>query len=129
MKLEILRQIFEKIQMLNFMKIRPLGAELLRADRQMDRRRDRHVEANILFSQFCELVFGVFGEKSSKNAVLNFDKFSPHSAARELPTGTAWVKACTGTNKYFIFFFFFRNIANALYEDYIRFTHISNVTS
>jgi hypothetical protein len=49
--------------MSNFMKIRPAGAELLRVDGQMDRRRNRRVEANIRFLQFCEQVFGVFGEK------------------------------------------------------------------
>jgi hypothetical protein len=34
---------------LNFMEILPVGAKLFRADR----RTDRHVEANIRFSQFC----------------------------------------------------------------------------
>jgi len=33
----------------NFMQIRPVGAELFHADRQMD----RHDEANSHFSQFC----------------------------------------------------------------------------
>ena len=38
--------------MSNFMKIRAVGAELLHVDGQMDRRRDRHAEANGRFSQF-----------------------------------------------------------------------------
>ena len=37
------------------MKIRPVGHELLYADRQG--RTDRHDEANGRFSQFCERVF------------------------------------------------------------------------
>jgi len=36
--------------MSHLMKIRPVGAELFHADRQTD----RHEEANISFSQFCE---------------------------------------------------------------------------
>jgi hypothetical protein len=32
------------------MKIRPVGAELLRADRQTDRRTDRHDEATVAFA-------------------------------------------------------------------------------
>jgi hypothetical protein len=34
----------------NFMKIRPVGAEVFHADRQAD----RHDEANSRFPQFCE---------------------------------------------------------------------------
>jgi hypothetical protein len=52
--------------MSSFIKIRPVGAELLHADGQTDRRRDRHAEANRRFSQFCDRVFGVFGRKVSK---------------------------------------------------------------
>jgi len=37
-------------QMSNFMKIRPVGAELFHADGWMD----RHEEANSRFSEFCE---------------------------------------------------------------------------
>jgi len=37
-------------QISNFMKIRPVGAELLHSDGQMD----RHDEATSRFSQFCE---------------------------------------------------------------------------
>ena len=43
------------------MKIRPLGAELFNADRrthgEMDRRTDRHDEANSRFSQLSESVY------------------------------------------------------------------------
>jgi hypothetical protein len=47
--------IFSKnTQILNFMKIRPVGAELFHANGQTDGRTDRHDEANSRFSQFCE---------------------------------------------------------------------------
>jgi len=36
------------------MKIRPVEAELFHADRQTDRRANRHDEGNSCFSQFCE---------------------------------------------------------------------------
>jgi len=36
------------------MKIRSVGAELFHADRRTDARADRHDEANIRSSQFCE---------------------------------------------------------------------------
>jgi len=36
MKLDISREIFEKTQISNFVKIRPVGAELFRADRRTD---------------------------------------------------------------------------------------------
>ena len=36
MKLHLFRQIFEETQIQNFMKIRPVGAELFHADRQTD---------------------------------------------------------------------------------------------
>jgi hypothetical protein len=36
MKLEISRQIFEKTQISNFIKIRPVGAELFHVDRRTD---------------------------------------------------------------------------------------------
>jgi len=52
--------------MSNFIKIHAVGAELLHADGQMARRRDRHVEANSRFSQFCECVFGVTIRKVAK---------------------------------------------------------------
>jgi hypothetical protein len=37
----------------NFVKIRPVGAELFQADRRKDGRRDGHNGANSRFSQFC----------------------------------------------------------------------------
>jgi hypothetical protein len=36
------------------MKIRPVAAELFRADGRAEGRKDRHDEANSRFSQFCE---------------------------------------------------------------------------
>ena len=43
--------VFEKnTQISNFMKIRPVAAELFHADGQTD----RHGEVNIRFSQFCK---------------------------------------------------------------------------
>jgi len=45
MKIEISRHIFEKLS--NFMKIRPVGAELLHADRRTD---GRHDEATVAFA-------------------------------------------------------------------------------
>jgi len=45
MKLEFSRQIFENNQIRNFMKIRPVGAELFHADRWTD----RHNEAIVAF--------------------------------------------------------------------------------
>jgi hypothetical protein len=41
-------------QIPNFMKIRPVGAELFHADRQTDRWTDKFDEANTRFSQVCE---------------------------------------------------------------------------
>jgi len=41
MKLEFSRQIFEKYSNFNFMKIRPVGAELFHADWRIDRCTDR----------------------------------------------------------------------------------------
>ena len=46
MKLEFSRQIFEKAQVSNFIKIRPVGVALFHAD--------GHDDANSRFSQFCE---------------------------------------------------------------------------
>ena len=54
MKFEICRQILEKYKKRNIMKISPVGAESLHADRQTDRQTDRHDEANYGFSQFFE---------------------------------------------------------------------------
>jgi hypothetical protein len=41
-------------QILNLMKIRSVGAELFHEDKRTDGQTDRHDEANIRFSQFCE---------------------------------------------------------------------------
>jgi hypothetical protein len=38
----------------NWMKIRPVGAELFHADGQTGRQTDSHAKANSRFSQFCE---------------------------------------------------------------------------
>jgi hypothetical protein len=51
MKLEFFSTIFRKnTQIINFMKIRPVEAELFHADGCMD----RHDRANSRISQFCE---------------------------------------------------------------------------
>jgi hypothetical protein len=50
MKLEFSRQILKNIQISNFIKIRPVGAELF----YTDRRTDRHDETNSPFSQLFE---------------------------------------------------------------------------
>ena len=49
MRVEYSGQILKNTQILNFMKIRPVGAEMFHADR----RTDKHDEANSRFSQFC----------------------------------------------------------------------------
>jgi len=55
MKLEFSLHIFKKnIQISNFMKIHPGGAEVFHADRWVDGQTDGHDEANSYFSQFCE---------------------------------------------------------------------------
>jgi len=36
------------------MKVRTVGAQLFHAEKWTDGQRDRHDEANIRFSQFCE---------------------------------------------------------------------------
>jgi len=54
MKLEFSRQIFEKNpQILNFMKIRPAGVELLHGDGQTEGRTDM-TKLTVAFSQFFE---------------------------------------------------------------------------
>jgi len=47
MKIKFFRQIFKNLQITNFMKIRPVGAEFLRVDGQTD-------EANSRFPQFFD---------------------------------------------------------------------------
>jgi hypothetical protein len=44
----------KNIETSNFMKIRPVKAELFHEDGQTERQTDRHDEANNSFSQFCE---------------------------------------------------------------------------
>jgi len=55
MKLGFSQQFFQKqkTQISNFMKIRAVWAEMLHADRRMD----RHDEANSRFSQFFERIW------------------------------------------------------------------------
>jgi len=50
MKFAFFRNIFEKFSNINFMKIRPMEAELLHADKETD----RHDETKGRFSQFCQ---------------------------------------------------------------------------
>jgi hypothetical protein len=52
MRHEFSSYVFEEIQVSNFMKIRPVGVELLHVDGQVDGR--RHNEANSRFSPSCE---------------------------------------------------------------------------
>jgi hypothetical protein len=59
MQLEFSGQFFEKSS--NFIKIRPMGAELFHADVQTNR--DKHDETNRRFSQFC---------KRAQNQILNY---------------------------------------------------------
>jgi len=54
MKLDVYRQIFEKLSNSKYHEFRPVGAELLREDGQTDRRTEKQEEANTRFSQFCE---------------------------------------------------------------------------
>jgi len=53
MKLAFLDRVFKNTQMSNFMKIHPMGAELVHADVWMD---GQHCEANSCFLQLCQLV-------------------------------------------------------------------------
>jgi hypothetical protein len=50
MKSEFSRRFFKNTQIINFMKIHPLGAELSHAER----RAEEHDEENSRFSQFSE---------------------------------------------------------------------------
>ena len=54
MKLEFFDSFPKNTQILNFMKIRPVVAEVFNAYRWTDGRTDRHDETNSSFSQFCE---------------------------------------------------------------------------
>jgi hypothetical protein len=50
--LNFLGRFLKKPQVLYFMKIRPVGAELLREDGETGGQTERHDEANSRFSQF-----------------------------------------------------------------------------
>jgi hypothetical protein len=52
MKLEFSQKNSEIIQILNFIKLRPVGAELFHVNWQMHRRNNRHDEATTQFSTF-----------------------------------------------------------------------------
>jgi hypothetical protein len=57
MKLEFLRQIFEKYSNIKFHENPSSGSQIVtcgRTDEQTGRQTDRHDEANSRFSQFCE---------------------------------------------------------------------------
>jgi len=54
MKLEFLDKFSKNSQIPNFMKIRPVGAEIFYADWRIDGKVGRHDEAKSRFSQFCE---------------------------------------------------------------------------
>ena len=73
MKLEFSQQIFERknAQIVNSIKIRPVGTKLFHVDRQTDRETDRQTdrqtdEANSLFSQFSERAKEINLNKVSK---------------------------------------------------------------
>jgi hypothetical protein len=57
MNLELFRQIFEKPQITNFIKILPVGAELFHADPQKDRLTDTHDKINRHFSILRKRLF------------------------------------------------------------------------
>jgi len=54
LKNNLLDRFPKNIQIPNFTKIHPVGAEFFHAKEQKDRRTDRHDEANSRFSQFCQ---------------------------------------------------------------------------
>jgi len=60
-----LNRLQKNIPISNFMKIRPVGAELFHVDRWADRQKDRHEEANCRFRQFCK---STFKRKESENS-------------------------------------------------------------
>jgi len=72
MKLEyFLDKISKNDQISNFMKIRPLGAELLYGDKETDGR--THEEANSRFRQFCESA-----PKPNSTGEIKFQKDTTH---------------------------------------------------
>jgi len=52
--LNFLDRFSKNIEIPHYIKIRPAGGELFRADRQTDWRRNRHDEANGRIPQFCK---------------------------------------------------------------------------
>jgi len=72
MKLEFPRQVFEKKNRIpNFVKIRPVEAEVLYAHGLTDKREDRNEEANSRYSQFWRK------RGKSRSFVHNFSFFIP----------------------------------------------------
>jgi len=59
--LNFLERFSTNTQISNFMKVRPVEAALFLAERQTDRRRDRHDDANSRFSQFANAPKHVIG--------------------------------------------------------------------
>ena len=68
------------------MKIRPVGAELLRADGRTDRQTDEHDETNSPSSQFCEGAYKIaqIAKQRTVSSVLSLLAF-PHSFLHLLP--------------------------------------------
>ena len=54
MNLDLFDRFSKNAQISNFLKIRPVGAELFHADGQTDGKTDRHDEINSRFLQFPE---------------------------------------------------------------------------
>jgi len=48
---------FAKTTQINFMKIRPVGAELFHTNRQTDRQTDRHDKPFSRFPELCECAY------------------------------------------------------------------------
>jgi len=59
-----LDSVSKNTQMSNFVKIRPVGAELFHADRRTDGRTDTHEEVNSRFSQFFKRTYKHFSSLS-----------------------------------------------------------------
>jgi len=54
--LKFLRRLYKSLLISNFMKLRPVAAELFQPEGRTDGQTDRHDEANSRISQFCERV-------------------------------------------------------------------------
>jgi len=57
--LNFLDRFFKNLQISNFMKLRPVVPELLRADGRTDGQNDRYDDANSCFPQFCERAYKI----------------------------------------------------------------------